>query len=83
MGLSTKQRSPPDHPKIKTVAKVFEKVAKVPNFDSFANFEIVIILYIEELYNLSNSGKPRLLSISKKLKRNKCALKRSAKIRRC
>jgi ferredoxin--NADP+ reductase len=30
----------PDHPKIKTVSKVFEKIAKVPNFRLFANVEL-------------------------------------------
>ena len=30
----------PDHPKIKTVSKVFEKIAKVENFRLFANVEL-------------------------------------------
>ena len=30
----------PDHPKIKTVAKVFEKVANEPHFRLFANVEL-------------------------------------------
>ena len=30
----------PDHPKIKTVSKVFEKIAKAPNFRLFANVEL-------------------------------------------
>jgi ferredoxin--NADP+ reductase len=30
----------PDHPKIKTVSKVFEKIAKEPNFRLFANVEM-------------------------------------------
>jgi ferredoxin--NADP+ reductase len=30
----------PDHPKIKTVSKVFEKIAKDPNFRLFANVEL-------------------------------------------
>jgi len=30
----------PDHPKIKTVSKVFEKIAKEPNFKLFANVEL-------------------------------------------
>ena len=30
----------PDHPKIKTVSKVFEKMAKEPNFRLFANVEL-------------------------------------------
>jgi ferredoxin--NADP+ reductase len=39
----------PDHPKIKTVAKVFEKVANEPNFRLFANVELGSDLTIEEL----------------------------------
>ena len=39
----------PDHPKIKTVAKVFEKVASEPNFRLFGNVEIGRDLDIEEL----------------------------------
>jgi ferredoxin--NADP+ reductase len=30
----------PDHPKIKTVSKVFEKIAKAPNFRLFANVQL-------------------------------------------
>jgi ferredoxin--NADP+ reductase len=30
----------PDHPKVKTVSKVFEKIAKEPNFRLFANVEL-------------------------------------------
>jgi ferredoxin--NADP+ reductase len=39
----------PDHPKIKTVAKVFEKVAAEPNFRLFGNVEIGKDIDIEEL----------------------------------
>jgi ferredoxin--NADP+ reductase len=39
----------PDHPKIKTVAKVFEKVANEPNFRLFANVELGTDLTIEQL----------------------------------
>ena len=39
----------PDHPKIKTVAKVFEKVANEPNFRLFANVELSSDLTIEQL----------------------------------
>jgi ferredoxin/flavodoxin---NADP+ reductase len=39
----------PDHPKIKTVAKVFEKIAKEPNFRLFANVEIGKDVSIKEL----------------------------------
>jgi len=39
----------PDHPKIKTVAKVFEKVASEPNFRLFGNVEIGKDIDIEEL----------------------------------
>ena len=39
----------PDHPKIKSVAKVFEKVASEPNFRLFGNVEIGGDLDIEEL----------------------------------
>lgn len=44
----------PDHPKIKTVAKVFEKVASEPNFRLFANVELgsdVTIQQLEEMYD--------------------------------
>jgi ferredoxin--NADP+ reductase len=30
----------PDHPKIKTISKVFERIAKEPNFKLFANLEL-------------------------------------------
>ena len=39
----------PDHPKIKTVAKVFEKIASDPNFRLFGNVEIGKDLDIEEI----------------------------------
>jgi ferredoxin/flavodoxin---NADP+ reductase len=39
----------PDHPKIKTVAKVFEKIAKEPSFRLFANVEIGKDVSIKEL----------------------------------
>ncbi len=39
----------PDHPKIKTVAKVFEKVAAEPNFRLFGNIEIGRDIDIEDL----------------------------------
>jgi ferredoxin--NADP+ reductase len=39
----------PDHPKIKTVAKVFEKVAAEPNFRLFANVELGRDLTIDQL----------------------------------
>ena len=39
----------PDHPKIKTVAKVFEKIAKEPNFRLFANVEVGKDVSIKEL----------------------------------
>ena len=39
----------PDHSKIKTVAKVFEKVANEPNFRLFANVELGSDLTIEQL----------------------------------
>jgi ferredoxin/flavodoxin---NADP+ reductase len=39
----------PDHPKIKTVAKVFEKIANEPNFRLFANVELGSDFSIEEL----------------------------------
>ena len=39
----------PDHPKIKTVAKVFEKVAAQPNFRLFGNIEIGKDIDIEDL----------------------------------
>ena len=39
----------PDHPKIKTVAKVFEKIASDPNFRLFGNIEVGKDLDIEEI----------------------------------
>jgi ferredoxin--NADP+ reductase len=39
----------PDHPKIKTVSKVFEKVANEPNFRLFANVELGSDITIEQL----------------------------------
>ena len=39
----------PDHPKIKTVAKVFEKIAVEPGFRLFANVELGVDLTIEQL----------------------------------
>ena len=39
----------PDHPKIKTVSKVFEKIATDPNFRLFANVEIGIDTTIKNL----------------------------------
>lgn len=39
----------PDHPKIKTVSKVFEKVATAPRFRLFANVELGSDLTIEQL----------------------------------
>ena len=39
----------PDHPKIKTVSKVFEKIAKEPNFRLFANVELGIDISLKDL----------------------------------
>ncbi len=39
----------PDHPKIKTVSKVFEKIATAPGFRLFANVELGSDLTIEQL----------------------------------
>ncbi len=39
----------PDHPKIKTVSKVFEKIAKTEGFRLFANLELGSDLTIEQL----------------------------------
>jgi len=39
----------PDHPKIKTVAKVFEKIAVEPGFRLFANVELGVDLTIEQV----------------------------------
>lgn len=42
----------PDHPKIKTVAKVFEKIAVEPGFRLFGNVELGKDVKIEDLRNL-------------------------------
>jgi len=39
----------PDHQKIKTVSKVFEKIAKEPNFRLFANVELGKDVYLRDL----------------------------------
>jgi ferredoxin--NADP+ reductase len=39
----------PDHPKIKTVSKVFEKIAADPNFRLFANVEIGNVISVAQL----------------------------------
>jgi ferredoxin--NADP+ reductase len=39
----------PDHPKIKTVAKVFEKISGDPNFRLFGNVELGRDISIEQL----------------------------------
>ena len=44
----------PDHPKIKTVAKVFEKIVADPNFRLFANVEIgneITVAQLQEKYD--------------------------------
>ena len=44
----------PDHPKIKTVSKVFEKIAADPNFRLFANIEIgseISVAQLQEKYD--------------------------------
>jgi ferredoxin--NADP+ reductase len=44
----------PDHPKIKTVSKVFEKIASVENFRLFANVEIgqdITVAQLQEKYD--------------------------------
>jgi ferredoxin--NADP+ reductase len=44
----------PDHPKIKTVSKVFEKIAADPNFRLFANVEIgseISVVQLQEKYD--------------------------------
>jgi len=41
----------PDHPKIKTVSKVFEKIAKEPNFRLFANVELGKDVSLKDLRN--------------------------------
>mgnify|MGYP003344741911 CR=1 FL=1 len=46
----------PDHPKIKTVSKVFEKVASDPNFRLFGNIELgKDISYIDIIIDIVNS----------------------------
>ena len=39
----------PDHPKIKTVSKVFEKIAKEQNFRLFANVELGKDILLKDL----------------------------------
>jgi ferredoxin--NADP+ reductase len=39
----------PDHPKIKSVAKVFEKIATSGNFRLFGNVELGTNIHIEDL----------------------------------
>ena len=41
----------PDHPKIKTVSKTFEKIAKEPNFRLFANVELGKDVSLKDLRN--------------------------------
>jgi ferredoxin--NADP+ reductase len=41
----------PDHPKIKTVSKVFEKIASEPNFRLFGNVELGKDVSLEDLTN--------------------------------
>ncbi len=60
----------PDHPKIKTVSKVFEKIAKEPNFRLFANIELgkdVSLKDLREQYDAvvlsTGASKGRKLSI--------------------
>ena len=60
----------PDHPKIKTVSKVFEKIAKEPNFRLFANVELgkdVSLKDLREQYDAvvlsTGASKGRRLSI--------------------
>ena len=45
----------PDHPKIKTVSKVFEKIAADPNYRLFANVEVggdITIAQLQEKYDI-------------------------------
>jgi len=42
----------PDHPKIKSVSKVFEKIAQEPNFRLFANVELGSDLTIQQLKDM-------------------------------
>jgi ferredoxin--NADP+ reductase len=60
----------PDHPKIKTVSKVFEKIAKEPNFRLFANVELgkdISLKDLREQYDAvvlsTGASKGRKLSI--------------------
>ena len=60
----------PDHPKIKTVSKVFEKIAKEPNFRLFANVEVgkdVSLKDLREQYDVvvlaTGASKGRKLAI--------------------
>ena len=60
----------PDHPKVKTVAKVFEKIAKEPNFRLFANVELgkdVSLKDLKEKYDVvvlaTGASKGRKLDI--------------------
>jgi len=46
----------PDHPKIKTVSKVFEKIAADPNFRLFANVEIGSQISVAQLKDLGIPG---------------------------
>jgi ferredoxin--NADP+ reductase len=39
----------PDHPKIKTVSKVFEKIANTENFRLFANIEVGMDITVAQL----------------------------------
>ena len=44
----------PDHPKIKTVSKVFEKIANTENFRLFANVEVgedITVAQLQEKYD--------------------------------
>ena len=60
----------PDHPKIKTVSKVFEKIASDPNFRLFANIEIgseITVAQLQEKYDAviiaTGSSEGKLLGI--------------------
>jgi ferredoxin--NADP+ reductase len=60
----------PDHPKIKTVSKVFEKIAKEPNFRLFANVELgkdVLLKDLRDQYDVvvlaTGASKGRKLGI--------------------
>ena len=60
----------PDHPKIKTVSKVFEKIAKEPNFRLFANVELgkdVLLKDLKDQYDVvvlaTGASKGRKLGI--------------------